>query len=206
MLACNIYQRKKYSLSVFACVLFTLLLTAAGVFGAKLMFFAESGFRSWDGISFFGSVFLIPVLMSLVGLFFRLTPGRSLDLCAPCVAVMIAVLRVNCFLSGCCGGWSVCVGSYCFSWPTQIVESLGDVAILYYLLKRADGEDVPGHGYPWFMVLYGIMRFLLEFLRDTPKDWLRLSHGQWFALVSALFGGLVLLALKWKVAKNGTDI
>ena len=205
MLACILYQRKHFSLSVLQSIVFTICLTAIGVAGAKIMYFLESGLQSWGGISFFGSVFLIPVLMPLLGWLFRLKRGQTLDLCAPCVAVMIATLRVNCFLSGCCGGWQVCVGTLCFHWPTQILESLCDVAILHFLLNRKDLQVRMGLGYPWFMLLYGIMRFLIEFLRDTPKDWLMLSHGQWFSACAVLAGGMILLAAKRRKDTNAEN-
>lgn len=202
MLVCILTRRKKFSLSVPQSVAFTLLLTATGVVGAKLLFFMESGFQGWEGISFFGSVFLIPLLVPLSGYLFRLTPGQPLDLCAPCVAIMIAVLRVNCFLSGCCGGWSVCIGSLCFHWPTQIIESFGDVFILYQLLSQENKSAYNGRLYPSFMILYGVLRFFIEFLRDTPKNWLMMSHGQWFAVASILIGALWIL---WKKTKGDTN-
>ena len=94
-------HRDRYSLSVPKALLFTLLLALCGLTGAKLLCFLENGFV-WGGVSFFGSVFLIPPLMGLLGLLFGLRPGQSLDACAPCVAVMIAFMRFGCFLNGCC--------------------------------------------------------------------------------------------------------
>lgn len=191
MFICMIYRRKKYSLSVLKCAVLTLILTAVGVLGAKLLFALENGFLAWDGVSFFGSVFLIPCLMPLFGRLLRQKPGATTDLCAPCVAIMIACLRISCALSGCCGGWTMCLGGLCFSWPTQMMDSIGDLLILIWLLKKEDNKEYVGTLYPLFMVFYSIMRFFLEFLRDTPKDWLLLSHGQWFSL------GALLTGLAW---------
>ena len=36
------------------------------------------------------------------------------------------------------------------------------------------------------MLTYGVLRFFVEFLRDTPKDWVTLSHGQWFSLAAII--------------------
>ena len=190
MLACILMRREKYALSIFQSALFAILLTAAGVAGAKLLYALENGLRAWDGVSFYGSVFLIPVLMPLVGLLFRLKPGQTTDLCGPCVAIMIACLRIGCFLTGCCGGWTVCLGSICFAWPTQMMDSIGDIMILIWLLQKEDQTPKSGKLYPLLMIAYSAMRFFLEFLRDTPKDWLLLSHGQWFAVAALLLGFL----------------
>lgn len=192
MFACVLIRRRRYALSIFQSVLFTILLTCVGVAGAKLLFTLENGLQTWDGVSFFGSVFLIPPVMSMVGLLFRQRPSQTLDLCAPCVAIMIACLRIGCFLTGCCGGRLVWIGNIPFSWPTQTMESIGDIVILIWLLQQEEAENARGKLYPFLMISYSIMRFLLEFLRDTPKDWLLMSHGQWFSL-SAIAVGLIWL-------------
>lgn len=111
-----------------------------------------------------------------------------MDLCGPCVAIMIGCMRVGCFWGGCCGGWKMCIGDVRFNWPTQAMESVGDFAILFGLAQASEEEKYAGKLYPLFLVSYGIMRFFLEFLRDTAKDWLYLSHGQWFSLVAILIG------------------
>lgn len=186
MFVCLFRRRDIFRLNALQCGIFTLCLTAVGVLGAMLLFLAETG--RFGGISFYGSVFLIPPLMPPIGLLFKQKPQQSLDVCAPCVAVMIGCLRVNCFLSGCCGGRTACIGNFCFAWPTQMIDSLADFLILGWLLKREREKPCSGTLYPLFMVAYSTMRFLLEFLRDTPKDWLYLSHGQWFAMIAVIVG------------------
>ena len=194
MFLCTYHRRKLFEMQPWQCAAFTLLLTFVGVAGAMLLFFLESG--SFGGVSFFGSVFLIAVLMPFVGLLFRLKPGQTLDICGPCVAIMIGCMRFNCFLSGCCGGWEMCIGTFCFSWPTQAMDSLGDFTILLWLLHLEKLRKATGQLYPLFMISYSVMRFLLEFLRDTSKDWLLLSHGQWFAIIAIVFGIIWIMISK----------
>lgn len=194
MYLCIFLRREKFPLGVVGGAAFTLLLTAVGVAGAMLLYFLESG--SFGGVSFYGSVFLIPLLMPLVGLFFRMKPGQTMDICGPCVAIMIGCMRVNCVLNGCCGGWEMCLGNFCFSWPTQAMDSIADFAIMLWLLRLEKEKRAEGTLYPRFMVAYSIMRFFLEFLRETPKEWFYLSHGQWFALAA------ILAAAVWLAAVN----
>lgn len=191
MLLCISRRHKLFGLQSWQCCAFTLLLTVVGVVGAMLLYFLECG--SIGGVSFYGSVFLIPLLMPLIGLLFRLKPGETMDLCGPCVAIMIGCMRFSCFLTGCCGGWTVCVGNFYFEWPTQMMDSIGDFAIMTWLLHTEEKNPQSGKLYPMFMVAYSAMRFCLEFLRDTAKDWMYLSHGQWFA-ISALFLGLLWIS------------
>ena len=192
MYLCICLHQKRFPLGFVGGAAFTLLLTAVGVAGAMLLYFLESG--SFGGVSFYGSVFLIPLLMPLVGLLFHMKPWQTMDLCGPCVAIMIGCMRVNCVLNGCCGGWEVCLGNFCFSWPTQAMDSIADFAIMLWLLSLERDNRAKGTLYPRFMIAYSVMRFLLEFLRDTPKNWLYLSHGQWFAL-AAIVAGAVWMAV-----------
>lgn len=192
MLLCAYKRQNLFRLSGWQCGAFAVLLTVVGITGAMLMYFLETG--AFGGVSFYGAVFLIPLLMPLVGFLFRMKPGQTMDICGPCVAIMIGCMRFGCFLSGCCGGWSVCLGSFCFEWPTQMLDSIGDFAIMSWLLLYEEKQPQNGKLYPMFMVAYSAMRFFLEFLRDTPKDWLYMSHGQWFA-IAAVAAGLLWLAL-----------
>ena len=205
--ALTVCHRGWYGLTAGKAVVFTLLLAVCGLLGTKALYVLENWRETLEngltlgGQSFFGAVFLIPPLMGLAGLLLGLKPGRSLDACAPSVAVMIACMRVGCFFNGCCGGWEASFGEVRFRWPTQAMESTGDFLILGLLLQMEGRDAHPGRRYAVFMAAYGVLRFFVEFLRDTPKDWLGLGHGQWFALLSILIGGAMLLLEK----RNGKE-
>ena len=187
-------RRKRYALSAGKGVAFFLFLAVLGTVGAKLLAILEGwiplvlfGEGKSAGFSYFGAVFLIFLLIGPLGRLLGLTAGDSRDLAAPCGPAQVAFMRLGCFLNGCCGGW---VTSWGFRWPTQAMESVGDFAILSWLLTV---EDRGGRGlYPRFLVSYGAMRFCIEFLRDTEKAYLRLSDGQWCALAAVLIGAWAL--------------
>lgn len=197
-----LYRRGRFGLTPVRALLFALILLVCGLTGTKLLYLAENWRETLEhgvslgGQSFFGAVLLVPLLMPLAGRAFRLSPHSTLDACAPCVSAILAFTRFGCFLNGCCGGIAASLGSLSFRWPTQLMESLWDMCIVLFLLDREERGISSGSLYPLFLLLYCPARFLLEFLRDTPKDWLRLSHGQWFAAVSAVVGGLALYSLR----------
>ncbi|MBR2024231.1 MAG: prolipoprotein diacylglyceryl transferase [Clostridia bacterium] len=47
--------------------------------------------------------------------------------------------------------------------------------------------------YPRLLLLYGGARFVIEFFRSTAKDWLYLSHAQWFSLAAIIIGAILKL-------------
>lgn len=190
MLVLMLVRRRAYSLSGIQACVYTLLLLITGIAGAKLLFFFESGMESFSGMSFFGAVYLVLLAMPLIGLIFGMKPTASLDACAPCVAAIVGFQRFGCFCAGCCGG--IPIGNTTTLWPTQLMEGFGDMLILCLLLYSEKKDAMRGKSYPVFLISYGIMRFAIEFVRDTTKDWLGLSHGQWFSIVGI---GIALVML-----------
>lgn len=188
-----LHRRERYGLNALQACLFTVCVMFSGVLGCKLLYMLENLGEpfTFGGFSFFGAVFLVPPLIALFGLPFGMKPAASVNASAPCVNAMIGTIRFGCFLNGCCGGWTTAGG---FIWPTQAMESFGDFAILIWLLSREKKDDIKL--YPEFMLCYSVLRFLIEFLRDTPKDWLSLSHGQWFSIAAAAIAVIMLLSGK----------
>ncbi len=207
MLVLTIMRRKKYGFNIFSAVLFTLVLLILGIGGAKLLYILEHPgepiSKNPGGVSFFGSVYLIPLLMPLFGFIFKLRPKSSHDASAPCVAAMIGCIRVGCFLNGCCGGWTTPWG---FTWPTQTVESICDFMLMFFLLQIEKKEKYKGWLYPLFLSIYSSYRFVIEFFRNTAKNSIGLSNGHIFALIGILTGGLWMLFLYLKIKKTAKSV
>lgn len=187
-----ILRRSMYQLAVWKAAILGLSLLLCAVAGAKLLYIIESG-GDTDGMSLFGAVYLVLLCMPVVGRFFSLNGSQTLDACAPCGASVIGFVRFGCYLSDCCGGRYVNIGSLFFRWPTQIMESFCDFFILGLLLQMEKKSHRTGSLYAWFLILYCFFRFVIEFLRDTSRDWLFLSHGHWFSIVGFLMGVGVLV-------------
>lgn len=192
MLILMLERRDRFNLKKWQSVAFTSLLMLSGLLGCKALYCLENlgeirvqGLTASGGFSFYGAVFLIPPLMACVGLLFHLRAKQTINAAAPCVALMVGVIRFGCFLNGCCGGKSAILLGCTFHWPTQAIESIGDFVILFWLLSVEKNSE-EAHLYPRFMLTYGVLRFFVEFLRDTPKDWVTLSHGQWFSLAAII--------------------
>lgn len=203
MLLYTLHRRKRLGLSTLSCVLFVVLLTLCGVAGARLLYILENlddlnSALSGNGVSFFGSVYLIPMVMPLIGRILRLKGKATLDLCAPCVAIMVACIRIGCLLGGCCGGWVVYIGDIYFAWPTQIMECIGDFLIFLWLGKLHGQSSREGQLYPFLMIAYSVLRFFIEFLRYSPEKWLIFSAGHGFAVIAILAAILWLAILKQK--------
>ena len=75
--------------------------------------------------------------------------------------------------------------------PTQIYESLKNIIIFFSLLAMKSAKPARGFLFWHFILLYGILRFMIEFLKPVGWYFLSLNTGQWFCMImigiSAIF-------------------
>ncbi|MBQ7670615.1 MAG: prolipoprotein diacylglyceryl transferase [Clostridia bacterium] len=189
------------SISLIKLLIAAPLLTASGTVGAYLLFFVENG--EFGGISFYGSLFLIPVLFIPVSLLLRTKFGELTDLCAPSVALMLAINKINCIRTNCCKGMVIGEDSNGneIRFPSQIVELVAALAIMAILIYFMSKEKFRKEMYPAFLVIYGVVRFGLNLLRETsPFVWI-LPAGNFWSLV-AIAAGILWIAVYRFVKKR----
>ncbi len=168
----------------------------------------QYGFVFYGGLAGGTAAFLLTARRN------RLPLPRAADLFAPALAVGHAFGRIGCFLAGCChglpaGGWPgvtftdpVCEVNPALLGvplhPVQLYEAAGNVLIFVMLNKALNralaGRLRPGTVICLYAVLYGALRFALEFLRgdDRGVSTLGLSPGQ---LTSAAVGAAAAACL-----------
>jgi phosphatidylglycerol:prolipoprotein diacylglycerol transferase len=161
--------------------------------------------KIWHGgLAYYGGFLLATAVALLYARRHQLGVLRLADRLSPYVPLGLAFGRVGCFLNGCCYGracdlpWGVRFpGRGGPVHPTQLYEAAGALAIFALLdfvwtpRKRGDGEVFGG-----LLVLYGALRFALEFWRaDERGELLGLSTSQWIGLpLIALGVGLIVRA------------
>ena len=90
MLGVMLLARKWIVVKCSKVILFSVLLTVCGFASVKLMYFIENG--EWDGLSFFGAILFEPLFILLLSLILREKWTTLLDLSAPSISVMQAVM------------------------------------------------------------------------------------------------------------------
>jgi phosphatidylglycerol:prolipoprotein diacylglycerol transferase len=136
-----------------------------------------------------------------------------LDLAAPALALGYAAGRVGCQVSGdgdygkpWDGPWAMAypkgvVPTDVPVHPTPIYESLtmGLAALLLWHLRD---RLAPGRLFALYLVLAGVERFLVEFLRRNPDSALGLTTAQLVSLVMVAAGGVWLLRRRTATASG----
>lgn len=153
-----------------------------------------------------------------------------LDICSPAACVGYAIGRIGCLLSGdgdygkptswfwpwgmafprgvlpttetCVQqGWP----ADCRVYPTPIYEFLIWLAIAALLWRMAakslQEPKSPGTIFCSYLILTGIARFLIEFIRINPRSFLGLTNAQTASLVSVAAGFLLV----WRLKANFTE-
>ncbi len=199
MLLQMLLRRKKFpDIPVWVYPVACILLAISGVVGAFCMHYVENG--DFNGTSFFGGMFLSIIVMPLVALVLRVRPMELMDVCAPAGCLMLAVLKLDCLRAGCCYGLPIgYINGELVRYPSQIMEMLAVLLVMVVLLRRIPA----GRLAPWYMILYGVVRFVLNFARDDlqPFVWI-LPPGNFWSLISIAIGSIWLVILKAQSAKT----
>src|SRR4030095_5701339 len=202
--------------------------------GSKiLMFFTEPEYRDHPlqliSLDFLrsGGVFYGGVIGAILSGYFlmrryQLPWWKTADACAPGIAIGNFFGRQGCSAAGCCWGkpttlpWGVKFTELGHEitgvpldvrlHPTQLYESFAMLLVFFFLLWLHKHRRFNGQVILLYALLYSVIRFAIEFLRDDPRGDLfglttltGLSTSQLISLVVGT-GALVLLILRWRKA------
>lgn len=192
-------RKKQFSkVAIWKMALLTVWLTITGVLGTMILAYIELG--EFGGTSFYGAVFLVPILI-LPAMLMRITYKDILNLCAPAECAMLLVMRFDCLDKGCCFGRYL--PALEFQFPSQIAEMVVAITIMITLIQM-HRKDRQVQLYPWYMILYGVCRFILQGFRYGGTDpWvLGLSQGHLWSLVSMAIGTVWLLLSRRRTSQS----
>lgn len=191
-----------YKVKIWKSVIATCLLTVAGTVGTYIWYYFENG--SLGGISFYGAVFAVPVVFVLLTFLLRIPYSTLMDLCAPAECIMLAFMKVQCLTSGCCGGRVLFTDSHGVQivFPSQIAELINGLIIMVVLMVLGRKKPNRGDLYPVYMIIYGVTRFVLNFLRAQQSDFfLGMSPGNVWSILSVM-AGMAWLGVLWHKKKT----
>lgn len=162
------------------------------------------------GFTFYGAVIGGLVAAAFLARHYRIRSLTFLDVVASGAALGYGVGRLGCLLAG-DGDYGIptslpwgmsfphgLVPTYVPVHPTPIYEFLAATLISIYLWNRGSASVQhripPGRVFADYLMMTGLARFLVEFIRRNPRGWLGLTNAQQVAAISMLAGLLLLLA------------
>lgn len=210
------YHLKKDKIDnlIFICVIF-------GFIGAKILF-VLTDIKSFlvnplavlgsEGFVVYGGILVGTLAAYLYCRYYQLDFVNYFNYLAPCIPLAQAFGRIGCFFAGCCYGiptdaWygvtfpanSLGPGAGIKVIPTELISSFMNFVIfgiLYYQLTKSKKAYLTGASY---LVLYGIVRFCIEFLRgDIIRGQVGILSTSQFISIFVVIGGILLMKYQYK--------
>lgn len=204
----SLKQRRRYGYSAAKSLVIPVLFLLVAFIGGKLMYVIENfntvketGLQL-NGMSLFGAIFLFPIVTFAVCKLSKLNFAEMLDYCTPFGIILLACTRTGCFINGCCGAFTIWKDGNPIILPVPLMEVMLDLIILEICRHIENKKFKSGLVYPIFMILYGICRFGLEFLRKTEITFLIFSNGQIFSIISIVFGVILYYYFYKRFSEN----
>jgi phosphatidylglycerol---prolipoprotein diacylglyceryl transferase len=187
----------------------------AGILGAKVWHIldtpAEFRLDGWRvlydtaGFAWYGGLVFGIAALVFQGWRAKIGALRILDLAAPAAAIGYGIGRIGCFLSGdgCYGvptslPWGMAFPHgidpvYVPVHPTPLYEMAAGILIGCFLYWRGGKPHATGAILGQYLLLTGIARFLVEFIRRNPKVLWGLSNAQLASAGAAVAGIAIIL-------------
>lgn len=152
----------------------------------------------------------------------RLDTLSYFDLLLPFVAMAQGFGRIGCFMAGCCYGKATdsflgvifpesgLAPAGIPILPTQLFSAAGDFLLFAVLLLLSRKLKTKGHVFSFYLTLYSIGRFIIEFFRQDPRGSIGIFSTSQFVSILTLLLGVASFPLfsalaKKKSAAKATD-
>lgn len=145
----------------------------------------------------------------------KLNPWTVADMAAPSLALGSAIGRIGCFLNGCCFGkpTRLFLGIVFPNLdnlprhPTQLYDAFYNLVIFGVLWAFRKKIKRQGTVFWFYLMLYGLFRFVVEFFRTSARPFLGMTLSQTASIGLFLLGLAVIympifIQLKRKVLKG----
>ncbi len=207
------FTGRKKGLSEKSLKMFIVFALFFGLAGAFMMGQLQNFIMSLTGLPFyesrmriFGGLLFTPLFMFFAVKYFAGDFPLVSDIIAPGAYLILGFSKIGCAVYGCCYGieceWGVTTPfeeHLCF--PVQLLESVLCFILygvmLYLVIKTKHRK---GQAYPTALILYGVMRFFVEFLRYYPEAegtyFFGMSFWQVFSIISVAAGIIWLMLPK----------
>lgn len=134
----------------------------------------------------------------------RLPFFKIADMFAPYIALGYAIVRIGCFLNGCCYGAvtdSACGVVFPYvdhfnRYPTQLYSSFLNLVLFFILWRLYEQKRFDGQVFAVYIIGYSVYRFIIEFFRESLINYGIFTLGQVYTIALFVIGIILYWWLK----------
>ena len=212
-------RRRYYTMQIITAVCAVLGAKFAVVLGDALWPLHE--FHGWQSLLVSGRSIVGALLFGFLGveaakplLHYDIPPNDRFAIILP---FSIGLGRIGCLIVGCCRGipydgpWAITYADGVPRHPAPVYEMMFHWAMGFLLIFLWRRQLLFGRLFAFYLVCYGVFRFLTEFVRETPKAYGGLSAYQIMSIAMIVAGGVALVARtirqpaswqRWRAARH----
>src|SRR5579864_1916964 len=172
------------------------------------------------GFTFTGAALAGAIALILIARHYRIPLLQMLDVASPAAAIGYGFGRIGCLISG-DGDYGVPTSlPWGMSFPNGIVPTTEKVhptpiyeflvaVLIFWILWKLGARTLKAHApngtvFAPYLVLTGLARFLVEFIRINPRSFYGLTNAQAASIVSMLAGVILFLYCRSAAARHAT--
>lgn len=172
------------------------------------------------GLTFYGGLVVAMILIVIYCRIKKIQLLNVLDILSLCAAIGYGIARIGCHLSG-DGDYGIAVNGTIWEFlgysyikgtvptqagvlvhPTPLYELIASIIIFLYLWSLRNKSKFTGEIFSFYLILTGIARFLVEFIRLNPKIIFNLSQAQIISLMMIISGIVLYFIRRRQTAHN----
>lgn len=168
-----------------------------GVITMKIWAILEVGgdIQNAANMRLYGALFLMTPLYYLWAKLTKRNIPLAMDVVSVCIIGGLVAGRINCLISGCCEGLPLFYGSE-MRWPLREIELIYCAIFVVIAVPKVLKKCSYGLGVPTFMVSYGMLRFVMEWVREEYTGSLGNFHlAHIWSLISIVVGAGIYIYL-----------
>lgn len=208
----NYWSGKRYGLEPWKRIVTSAVIWPLAYGLLFVLYWLESSFTRWGSHNIVRGFIYFPLIAIALGKLLKVPAKTMTDYIAPGVSLSQGIAHIGCNFAGCCYGyeaefgiWNPKFNTYMF--PNQALEALAALGVFAVCAVYAHRHqyDSNGRNYPLFLILFGVTRFFLEFLRDNQKIIGNVSILALHAALMVVVGGiwLAVLVVRDRKTKKG---
>ena len=205
----NFWSGKRYGLPGWKRITVSVVIWPLAYGLLYVLYWIESRFSQWGSHNIVRGFIYFPILAVILGKLIHIRGRTIVDYIAPGVSLCQGIAHIGCSFAGCCHGYEASFGIWnpvrqTYMVPNQALEALAAlltfaVCAIYARRKQYNSD---GRVYPLFLILFGVTRFFLEFLRDNEKVLGSVSILALHAALMVIVGAAWLLVLRRTGRRN----